>query len=274
MKESRQGLNNLLIVGISLVMAIGSIIAAIAEGQRSGTLIPPTPPQFTNTSTITLMVPITPTNTIGQTGIITLQPPSSTPLPPTVTTVLFTPSQDCNPPTTWVPYFVQFGITLNEIAIEHNTTPQNLKIGNCLQANSLKPGSVIFVPPVAQTPTKTGSSQISSCGPPIGWIQYTVVKGDNLYRLGIAFRVSVAELQWANCLGSSTIIQAGSKLWVPNRPTITPQVTNTNTPGGTTPPTVTSTQTLTLTNTSTLTATPSPSPTVSASASPTTPPAP
>jgi LysM repeat protein len=131
---------------------------------------------------------------------------------------------------------------------------------------------VIFVPsqsskntdsPTEPKPTKTPTPDIQSCGPPSGWVQYTVVAGDNLYRLGIAFGVSVSDLQWANCIGSSTTIRAGSNLWVPNRPTNTSDVTNTITPTKTStntplPPTNTSTPTNTATSTPTPTDTSTP----------------
>jgi LysM repeat protein len=53
------------------------------------------------------------------------------------------------------------------------------------------------------------------CGPPPGWVYYTVQAGDTLFRLSQIFGVSVWQLQFANCLGSSTTIQVGQLLFVP-----------------------------------------------------------
>ena len=61
-----------------------------------------------------------------------------------------------------------------------------------------------------------------NCGPPLGWVVYIVRYGDTLYSLGMSFGVSVGYLQMANCMGSSTLIRTGQKLWVPNVPTRTP----------------------------------------------------
>jgi LysM repeat protein len=60
------------------------------------------------------------------------------------------------------------------------------------------------------------------CGPPPGWVIYVVRYGDTLYSLGLAFGVSVRQLQTANCMGSSTLIRTGQNMWVPNVPTRTP----------------------------------------------------
>jgi LysM repeat protein len=60
------------------------------------------------------------------------------------------------------------------------------------------------------------------CGPPPDWVEYTIQPGDNLYRISLKFRTTVAALKTANCLGNSVIIVAGEKLWVPNVATSTP----------------------------------------------------
>jgi len=107
-------------------------------------------------------------------------------------------------------------------------------------------------------PTTIAGSTLTliPCGAPAGWISYTVRSGDNLFRLGLAYRIPVPELQNANCLGYSTQIIVGEKLFVPNVPTSTPAITNTLTPTTTQTPTSTSTITATtLPSTSTATST-------------------
>ncbi len=53
------------------------------------------------------------------------------------------------------------------------------------------------------------------CGPFEGWVLYTVQPNDTLFGLSLIFEVSIADLQFANCLGDSTSIQVGQRLYVP-----------------------------------------------------------
>lgn len=75
--------------------------------------------------------------------------------------------------------------------------------------------------------TKEITSTENVCGPPEGWVQYTVQSGDNLYRISLKFNITVDELKQANCLGSSTVIVVGEKIYVPNTPTSTPEQSQT-----------------------------------------------
>jgi LysM repeat protein len=110
------------------------------------------------------------------------------------------------------------GDTLEILALRYHTTPGVLMAANCLVSPNLLPGYGIYVPPV---PTVTPIP----CGAPFGWVQYIVQPGDNLYRVSQLFRVSIAQLQQANCLGYSTTIYLGQRLWVPNVATSTPPAT-------------------------------------------------
>lgn len=80
--------------------------------------------------------------------------------------------------------------------------------------------TITYVPSLPPDPTAT--IRVVPCGHPTGWVLYTVQKGDTLYGLSKDFGVTVAQLQLANCLGSSTIIRAGKQIYVPNVPTRTP----------------------------------------------------
>ena len=53
------------------------------------------------------------------------------------------------------------------------------------------------------------------CGSPKTWVIYIVQPGDSLYHLSQIDQVTVAELQQANCLGTSTILHTGQVLYVP-----------------------------------------------------------
>jgi LysM repeat protein len=54
----------------------------------------------------------------------------------------------------------------------------------------------------------------AQCPVPSGWQSYTVVRGDNLYRIARRYGTTVANLQAGNCL-SGTAIRAGQTLYVP-----------------------------------------------------------
>lgn len=164
----------------------------------------------------------------------TLRPsqPTHTPIPPPTPT-------NCPPPQGWVAHIVQTEDTLNTLANQTGTTPNEIIAANCLYSNQpLIPGSILYVPPQPTLPPPTPIP----CGPPPGWVRYTVQSGDTLYRLSLNFGVSISQLQVANCLGSSIYIQAGQNLFVPNIPTRTPSPSSSPSP------------------TATATATPSPSP--------------
>jgi LysM repeat protein len=65
-------------------------------------------------------------------------------------------------------------------------------------------------------PTPTLSPQPTlACPPPQGWVAYEVQPNDNLFRLGLAYGVTVRDLQAANCLGDSVMIEIGQTLYVP-----------------------------------------------------------
>jgi LysM repeat protein len=153
------------------------------------------------------------------------------------------PPTTCTPPPAWMPYIVQDGDNLDTLAQQTGSTPQDIAAANCLAVTTLIPDSIIYLPAVPVTPTvsptatQTGTPQASRtptatpipCGPPAGWIAYIVQSGDTLYSLAQAYGTTVAALQFANCLGSSTAIQSGQTLRVPNVPTRTPVVTGTPT---------------------------------------------
>ena len=154
----------------------------------------------------------------------------------------------CPYPVGWLPYIVQYGDTLNKIAIRHRMSSSVLQQANCLLTTELLPGIVIYVPPVA--------TQVSiPCGPPSTWIIYYVRLGDTLSRLSQAYQVSVGALQAANCMGSSTFLRVGQALYVPPwrpiypppPPPVYPIPTMTNTPVITPPDPPTEAPTLTAT---------------------------
>ena len=80
------------------------------------------------------------------------------------------------------------------------------------------------------TPTKTALTQLpirttASCGSPNTWVVYIVQPGDSLFHISQVYGVTVAELQRANCLGSSTTLHTGQILYVPPWAPIAPTPT-------------------------------------------------
>ena len=225
MKALRQMGSGFVIGAISLILVIGGISLSLAETASS--TLPPTPSPIPTTFAVEFASPL-PTQSIP-TAI-----PSATP-----TLVVNTPQAVvCNPPAGWIAITVGTNDTIYSIAERYKTTAENLNTGNCLNDTVPAAGSILYVPPV---PTVT----VIPCGPPSTWIKaYSVKAGDNLYRISLLYRTTVSKLQSANCMGSSTKINVGQILYVPNVATSTPAVTNTNTP---VPATATSTRTFTVT---------------------------
>ncbi|RPJ25580.1 MAG: LysM peptidoglycan-binding domain-containing protein [Chloroflexi bacterium] len=273
MQAIRQLGGGVIIAIISVVLVLGGIFLSLAENlpaPATPTQIPPTLPLSFPTPTAT-QAPALQTATATETAS-----PS-----PTATQPFASPaSVTCTPPTGWVRILSGTGDTVYSLAQRYKTSAENLSAANCLTSFDLPVGYVLYVPPV---PTVT----IVPCGPPAGWVKTHIVqRGDNLYRIALSYGLSYPQLQRANCMGGSTTIYTGQRLWVPNIPTRTPvpgvtiipdfptetsSPTATNIPTGlptstataTQPPTATSTSVPTATSTSIPTATstpPSPAP--------------
>ena len=226
------------------------IIALLPSATQQPTLERPTVPAGS------------PTLTLEPTSTPTITP---TPIPPT----------NCPPPAGWQAYTTRHGDTLESLATQYNTTKEKIMQANCMVVGTLLPNTTIYLPP-PNTPTPSPSATASPtlpftptitltkavCGnPPYGWILYTVRSGDTLFHLAWAYGVSVYELQVANCMDGSTLLLAGSRIYVPNvatlafsptpaTPTITPS--RTLSPVYSPTPTQTAIHTMTLTSTHTI----------------------
>jgi LysM repeat protein len=272
---------------LSIFLVLGSFSIAFTEGGMTQVAL-----QITDTAN-----PIS-TQVIPLTSV----PFSGTPLPPasivaeeTNSTSSATPSPAvvaCNFPPGWFKITVQIGDTLNSLAVAYGTTTDLLVQGNCLVINNLIAGMVIYVP--AQ-PTSTPEEP---CGPPPGWVYYTVQYGDTLYGISQMVGSTVLDLQLANCMVGQTNLRAGQNLYVPYIPasiltptstlpyTATPQpsqtpypasptvaILATRTPTQSIPPSQTTTPTITTapdnTNTPTATVTLTSTPTLLPTSTPT-----
>jgi LysM repeat protein len=218
MKNLRQVLVGILIAMVSIGLILGGFLLSLAEAPIAPNLAPtftPTPSNSPTLKPFKLLV-ISPTLTASLTPAVnSILTPTWT---PTWTPSLSPPPTNCPPPVGWLPYYVQAGDTLERIAAAYRTSVAELQQANCMTAAELLPGSVIYVPPLP-TPTPL------PCGRPYGWIVYIVQPGDTLYHLSQAFGVSIANLQTANCMGSSTLLHVGDKLYVPPWATRTPSPT-------------------------------------------------
>jgi len=129
-------------------------------------------------------------------------------------------------------------ISITDIPITPNVEPSGMPNTDTpvgISGGTLTPQ----LPPmigITTIPTQTKAS----CGSPNTWVDYIVRPGDSLYHLSLVYSVTVAELQRANCLGTSSLLHTGQLLHVPSTATLAssptlpvvviPTYTPTNTP--------------------------------------------
>jgi LysM repeat protein len=217
MQALRQLGGGVIIAIVSIILVVGGISLALAESaavpdlDETPTQIPsvtlqffptiPTFPTFPTTPLIALTATETPTNTATLAFAPTLPPVQSA---------------ACTTPAGWVQVIVGSNDTIYSLAQRYKTTESAIVNGNCLTTANLQSGSAIYVPFV---PTVV----VLPCVPPGTWVKSHVVQpGDNLYRIALSYGLTYPQLQQGNCMGSSTTIYAGQRLWVPNIPTRTP----------------------------------------------------
>jgi LysM repeat protein len=180
----------------------------------------------------------------------------------TLSPVPVTPTQSCPYPDGWSAHQIMQGETLGQLAAVWGTTEKILYEKNCLLSDSLVVGSTLYHPEItsptptltltltATTPipgttlteTATVTSTIARCGTPNGWVPYYVKRGDTLFRIGLAYGITVDYLMFANCL-TNDAIQVGQRLFVPNVATRVPSPTQTPTDEPPPPPPPTKTHT-------------------------------
>ncbi len=218
MKIFRETFGGLVFALLSTLIVAGTLILSFVEESAAPSL----PPRATETPfELPTYLPVE--------GILT----------PTANTPAITPTTACRLPDGWVEYTVQYGDDLADLADEAGLTPEQLREANCLMSTELVTGTVLFVPQPALTKTLTPSPSptASRCGPPLGWVTYRIQSSDTLFRISRIYGVSVPQLQFANCMGSSTFLRVGDLIYVPNVATRTPEFT----PTGTNAPSQTST---------------------------------
>ncbi|MDX9991843.1 MAG: LysM peptidoglycan-binding domain-containing protein [Anaerolineales bacterium] len=211
--------NGFLLGILSVGLVLGGFSLAMAEDGRIPALAPQaSPTRLAETAFPTLEL-LQPPNDLTQALEAAFTATETSTLPPPPTT--------CLPPAGWIAISVQPYDTLGSLAQFYRVAELRLQQANCLVSNELAAGSILYVPPLPANPT-------IACGPPFGWIIYIVQPGDSLFRIGALYRVSISQLQQANCLGVSSNIYSGQKLYVPNvltsTATFTPLTPATSTP--------------------------------------------
>lgn len=212
MQNLRQLGGGVIIAIFSIILVVGGIFLSLAEtlpSPATPTLIPPTLPLSLTSPTATISTE-TASPTASQTAVTPTEIASLFP-----TTISSLPAT-CAPPAGWIRVITSAGDTIYSLAQRYKTSADSLSIANCLLSADVPAGFALYVPPV---PTIT----VIPCGPPAGWARNHVVQpGDNLYRIALSYGITYPQLQRGNCMGSSTTIYSGQRLWVPNIPTRTP----------------------------------------------------
>ena len=111
-----------------------------------------------------------------------------------------------------MPYTVEAGDTLSELAVLAGVSQEQVIQINCLASPELVEGQVLALPPLP-TPTPCGTV-------PAGWERYTVQPGDTLFSLASRAGVSQEQVMSVNCLDSPDLM-AGQSLYLPPLPTPT-----------------------------------------------------
>ncbi len=277
-------------VGLTVVIALllalqdlpGGVQPPAPEAQPSvqpALQFTPFTPVFVPTDTPTIALPtataaplppplaptFTPVTEVAATATATAVPPTPPPSPTPVVVTLPPLPQVCTPPYGWVAYTVQVGDTLNDLAYRYRVGVSLLMQANCLDNPVVYAGQVIFLPPVAFTPTPVPPPP---CGPPPGWVQYVVQPGDTLNSLAARTNTTIFAIAQASCL-TRHVIYPGQVVWLPflpppPTPTLPPSATYTPYPSPTpsnTPPATATSQPPTATHTPTARPTETASPT-------------
>ncbi|HSL46268.1 MAG TPA: LysM peptidoglycan-binding domain-containing protein [Anaerolineales bacterium] len=191
----------------SVILVLGGIFLSLAETLPA----PATPTQIPPTLPLSF-----PTPTATETVLVTVETVTETTTASPTATIMVLQPTTCTPPTGWVKVTTSSSDTIYSLAQRYKTSAESLSAANCLTSFDVPVGFALYVPPV---PTVT----VIPCGPPAGWVRgYTVQRGDTLYRIALSYGLTFTQLQRANCMGSSTTIYSGQRLYVPNIPTRTP----------------------------------------------------
>jgi LysM repeat protein len=206
----------LIVISVALAIGGGLLLAAFDAGGRlpAAGEAPASPtPLVLQSGDVTVILPVitpaTPAATATPRGGPRRTPRPSASFVPTVASGAVLPTA-CRAPAGWVTMIVQSGDTLARIAAQTGTTVEALRIANCLKDFIVVPGQTLTVPAAPPTPLPVATE----CGPPYGWVFYTVQPGDTLYSIALRHGVTVADLMRANCW-TSWFVYVGQVIYVP-----------------------------------------------------------
>lgn len=121
-----------------------------------------------------------------------------------------------NPPGT---HIVQTGETLFRIAALYNTTVETLAtMNNITNPNVIPAGTILKVPVVNATAVPTSSAATATLAPTGGTggvLTHVVQAGENIFRIGLRYNVTVTRLAAANNLRNPNLIFVGQVLVIP-----------------------------------------------------------
>jgi LysM repeat protein len=204
-KVFRQAGSSILLALASLTIVLGGVLLSLGENYM--------PEAPAGTSTVELLAP---TPAIPS---VSAQFPTSTAVP-SPTSTFITPAS-CPLPPGWILMPVQAGQTLGTLAVQYHISVSELKQANCLLTDDLPANALLALPPL---PTNTA---VPRCGPPPGYVLYTVKAGEYPYKLSQAFGITLAQFLQANCMRTGETLHIGQQVYVPNVATRAPSKTPT-----------------------------------------------
>lgn len=199
MQDRRQFVSAALFALASAGLVVGGLSLSLAEYPQANT------PTASGTAPVATRTSVSTAVTVPTVAPATLEVTSS----PTQTASALPPVA-CQIPAGWLQAVAQSGDTLASIAARYRSTASALRAANCLDSDSVPPGSLVYVPPVS-------ISTIASCSAGAsGWNKgYVVSPGDTMYRIATYYGTTVSTLQKVNCR-TSDLLKSGELLWVPN----------------------------------------------------------
>ncbi len=138
MQAARQVGNGLLYALISVILVVGGLSLALAEGNNNSLSPTLTPSSTANSQTL----PPTSLTSTPLVQVVVTATPLIIPSPTQTVSALV----NCIPPSGWILIIVQPGDSFSSLAERYQISPEQLEQANCLAAQSLPAGYDIYVP--------------------------------------------------------------------------------------------------------------------------------
>ena len=124
----------------------------------------------------------------------------------------------------WVRHRIKEGETLGHIARKHNTTVNTIKTANKIRGNLIRAGNYLIIPAASQSLNKYALSaeqrlqSKQSQNRKGSKTTYVVRKGDTLWDISMAYKVSVRSLASWNGMAPRDTLRPGQKLVIWTKP--------------------------------------------------------